>query len=301
LGGVKIRLLITGGSGLLGSKMAGMAVKKGHQVYSGYNTHQPLHGYPIKLDITDKDMVASAFEDSQPEVVVHAAAMTHVDGCEKYPYKASEVNIKGTENVATQSIKHNAYLIYVSTDYVFDGEKGDYHEDDKPNPINHYGETKLAGEAFVQDSGLPHCIVRPSVIYGASPAAGKVNFALWVINNISAGQRIDIITDQRISPTLNTNLAEMILEAGEKRLKGIYHLSGATQINRYNYTMELARVLGLDINLVNPVNVKDMDWLAERPKDSSLNVDKAKNVLRHTPMKLSTALMRLKTELEAIM
>ena len=295
-----MRLLITGGSGLLGLKIAGIALQKGYEIHSGYNKHEAINGTPIKLDICNKNTVSKTFERIKPEAVVHAAALTNVDKCEEDMELARKVNIEGTKNILESSEHHNTFLVYVSTDYVFSGEEGMYKETDKPKPINYYGLTKLQGEKKVTASSIDSCIARTSVIYGSTPAAGKVNFALWVLNKLKNREPMKIITDQWVSPTLNTNLAEMILEIIERKLTSIYHLAGATSINRYEFAMLIAETFQLDKTLISPAKSSEMKWLAKRPKNTSLNVEKASKILKNKPLKIQDALNKLKEEITAI-
>ena len=295
-----MRLLITGGSGLLGSKITTLAIEKGYDAYSGYNKHEAIQGTPIKLDICNKQEVTKAFEKIKPQAVVHAAALTNVDKCEEDPELARNVNIEGTRKIVESSEHHDAFLVYVSTDYVFSGEIGMYKETDKPNPINHYGLTKLKAEKKVIAFAVNWCIVRPSVIYGATPAAGKVNFALWVLNKLRKREPMKIITDQWVSPTLNTNLAEMILEIIERKLTGIYHLAGATPINRCDFAKQLAEKFQLDETLISPSTSREMNWLAKRPLNTSLNIEKASKKLNNNPLKIDEALNKLYEEITII-
>ena len=295
-----MRLLITGGSGLLGSKITTLAIEKGYDAYSGYNKHEAIHGTPIKLDICNKQEVNKAFEKIRPQAVVHAAALTNVDKCEEDTELARKVNIEGTRNIVESSEHHDAFLVYVSTDYIFSGEKGMYKETDKPNPINHYGLTKLEAEKTITASTIDWCIVRPSVIYGATPAAGKINFALWVLNKLRKKEPMKIITDQWVSPTLNTNLAQMILETIEKKLTGVYHLSGATPINRHKFSTLIAERFQLDETLISPSTSREMNWLAKRPLNTSLNVEKASKKLNNNPLNIDEALNKLYEEITII-
>ena len=164
----------------------------------------------MKLDITNKEAVEEAFGAIEPDVVVHAASLTDVDKCELNKQLAWKINVDGTKNILESTRKINSFFVYVSTDYVFSGEKGCYVESDAANPINYYGMTKLGAEKLVQ-TGEEFFIARPSVIYGSTPAAGKVNFALWLIETLRKGEKVKIVTDQWNTPTLNTNLAEMTL------------------------------------------------------------------------------------------
>jgi dTDP-4-dehydrorhamnose reductase len=292
-----VRLLITGASGLYGSKLAKIALELGFEVYSTDIQQLSIYGDFLKVDISDKTQVDAAFERAKPDVVVHAATLTDVDKCETNKELAWKVNVEGTKNIIDAAKQNKAFLFYVSTDYVFSGNKGNYKETDKPDPINYYGETKLKAEELVQSSLSEYCIARPSVIYGSTPATGKVNFALWVIDKLKAGERIKIVDDQWNSPTLNTSLAEMTLDAVTQRLTGIYHLCGATRIDRLSFAKSIAQTFNLESSLIDPAKSSDFTWPAKRPADSSLDTSKAQQLLKAKPLSLGLALQRLKTEL----
>jgi dTDP-4-dehydrorhamnose reductase len=294
-----MKLLVTGASGLFGFRLAELAASKQHQVYAVHSQHKAPFGIPVKLDITDKENVAAEIGRARPDAVVHAASMTDVDKCELNKELAWKINVEGTSNVAQAAEACGAFLLYVSTDYVFDGEMGCYKETDQPSPICYYAYTKLKAEEHVKDIMSSYCIARPSVIYGANPAAGKVNFALWVINKLKSKEQIKVFVDQWNSPTLNTSLADMTLEVVERRLDGIYHLSGASRINRYDFASALARTFDLDRSLLVPAHMKDLALPAKRPEDSSLNTSKAAQALSSKPLKIEEALEKLKTEVKS--
>ena len=291
---VKLKLLITGASGLVGYKTAQLALEKSHEVYSAYNEHQIKIGTPIKLDITSQRAVSETISREKPEAIIHTAAYTNVDGCDINRDLAWKVNAEATKYIAKSSAEINAHLTYVSTDYIFDGEKGLYSEEDSPNPINHYGYTKLKGEEMVRKHSREWCIARTSVVYGWGKT--KLNFATWIITNLRQGKEVKIITDQYVSPTLNINLAEMLLEIVERKITDIIHTAGATRISRFKFSTRLAEVFNLNINLVKPTSMDEMSWKAERPRDSSLNVNKALMVMNRKPLKLNQALEIMKTK-----
>ncbi len=294
-----MKLLVTGASGLFGSRLAKLAVSKQHQVYAVHSQHEASFGIPVKLDITDKENVAAEIGRARPDAVVHAASMTDVDKCELNKEIAWKINVEGTSNVAEAAEACGAFLLYISTDYVFDGEMGCYKETDQPSPISYYAYTKLKAEEHVKDIMSDYCIARPSVIYGATPAAGKVNFALWVINKLKSKEQIKVFVDQWNSPTLNTSLADMTLEVAERRLTGVYHLSGASRINRYDFASALATTFDLDTSLLVPAHIKDLALPAKRPGDSSLNTSKAARTLSSKPLKIDEAMKKLKKEVNS--
>ncbi|MEM2084218.1 MAG: sugar nucleotide-binding protein, partial [Nitrososphaerota archaeon] len=181
---------------------------------------------------------------------------------------------------------------------VFDGSKGMYKEEDEPNPINFYGYSKLLGEKIIEENEGEYLIARASVIYGSKPASGKTNFALWILDNLNKNQNIKVLIDQYVSPTLNTNLAEILLEAYERNITGIYHIAGAERVSRYEFALKLAEVFNLNKNLIIKAKMDEMDWIAKRPKDTSLDTSKANNVFKVKPINLNEALNNLKEELK---
>ncbi len=293
-----MKLLVTGASGLFGSKLVQKALEQDIQVYAGCNKGKPCVGVPAFFDVSDKSQVDLAFADAKPDVVVHAATLTDVDKCELNRELAWKINVEGTRNVAEASLRAKAFLIYVSTDYVFSGEKGCYKETDPPDPINYYGVTKLKAEETALSILPDCCIARTSVIYGATPAAGKVNFALWLLNKLKAGEKVRIVTNQWNSPTLNTSLSDMVLDVALQRLGGVFNLCGASRVSRYDFALGLAETFGLNKALIEPVDASCFNWPAKRPKDSSLDVSKAKRFLCVEPLELASALALLKNEIK---
>ncbi len=291
-----LKLLITGASGLYGSKLAEFAIARNFEVYSCDVQELPVCGNFVKFDVSNKELVNEAFNRVKPDVVVHAATLTDVDKCELNKELAWKINVEGTKNIVEAAKSAGSFLIYISTDYVFNGEKGRYTESDKPDPINYYGLTKLKAEELVK-AQPEYFIARPSVIYGSTPAAGKVNFALWLIDALRKGERVKIVTDQWNTPTLNTNLADMSMEVVERRLTGTFHLCGATRVSRFQFAELIAEAFGLDKSLIDPALSSQFKWPAKRPMDSSLDTSKAQQTLGNKPLEIGEALQRLKFEL----
>jgi dTDP-4-dehydrorhamnose reductase len=290
-----MKILVTGASGLLGQKVAQLASQKGYQVYAIYKEHTISVGTPVRLDLTNREKLLKVISKRKPDAIIHTAAYTNVDDCEINREQAYKTNAEATKHIAKTSATIGSHLTYVSTDYVFDGEKGLYTEDDNPNPISYYGYTKLKGEEFVKEHAKEWCIARPSVIYGWGPTH-KQNFATWLINNLNQRKEVKILTDQHISPTLNTNLAEMLLEITERKIHGILHTAGATRISRHRFALKLAEVFRLNKDLAKPARMHEISWRAKRPTDSSLNVSKAATLLNQKPLTLNQALEMMSKE-----
>jgi dTDP-4-dehydrorhamnose reductase len=285
------KILVTGANGLLGSKLVD-ALSREYDVTPTHN-RKALHSNSLRMNIADNEAVVKVLDMVRPDVVIHTAAETSVDKCETNRELAWNVNALGTKNIVKGCVKFDAQMIYVSTDYVFDGEKGNYSEDDATNPINYYGLTKLKGEEFVMQLSKNFIITRTSVVYGWHPT--KLNFATWVIDSIRNKTRISVADDHYNSPTLADDLAEIIRKIGDSKLHGVYHVAGGEKMNRYEFALQIAERFQLDKTLIVPVRMEDLKmWIAKRPRDSSLCIDKLRTGLGIKPLDLTQSLDKMK-------
>jgi len=274
-------VLVTGSAGLIGRQVVKDLLENGFYVYSCYNAEKPEFGVAMHLDITKKDEVTNIMHTTKPDVVIHLAAMTNVDLCEDQKDTATLINTKSTEFLALEAIKQNSFFIYMSTDYVFDGKKGMRKETDIPYPLNFYGKTKLDGENILKKLTIPHAIIRTSTPFGIHPK--KTSFPSWVKESLESNRQIPVLVDQFTSPTFVPNLSKMMIEIAKKQITGTIHLAGATRISRYEFAKKIAESLGLDKTLLKPTKIKEINWKARRPEDSSLDVSKANETLDNKP------------------
>ena len=293
-----MKILVTGASGLLGSRLVRELLSRNYEVIAIYNRNPILVDHErlvkVRLNIVDKTSLEDLILKTKPNVIVHAATYTDVDGCERDKAYAWKVNVEATRSIVRAARVVKSHLIYVSTDYVFDGEKGLYKEDDVPNPVNYYGLTKLVGEELVRASDLLYTIVRPSAIYGVG--GSKKSFAEYVAEKLSRGEKVYALVEQYVSPTHNTLLAMAIAEIVEMRPMGILHVAGE-RMSRYEFAVKIAEALELPVELVEKASVKDMKyWVAKRPRDSSLDTSKAKSLLKTKFYDISLALELFKQE-----
>ena len=284
---VKLKFLVTGSAGLVGQQVV-KDLSKSNQVFSCYNESKPEYGDSVKMDLKNYEMISSVLTEIKPDVVIHLGAMTGVDLCEKEKTSASEINTKATEIIAKECSKLNSFLVYVSTDYVFDGNFGMYKEDDVANPLGFYGKSKLEGEKAVQNFSTNWCIARTSTPFGLHPT--KKSFPMWVIENLQKQKQIDVLIDQFTSPTYIPNLSRMLIEISERRITGIIHAAGASKISRYQMASMVSDKLNLDGTLLKQISMNKMKWVAQRPKDSSLDVSRASSILNEKPQKIDQSL-----------
>ncbi|MBI5286836.1 MAG: dTDP-4-dehydrorhamnose reductase [Deltaproteobacteria bacterium] len=251
-----MRVFITGSEGQVGQELG--------RVFSNVDTFLATHE---AQDITHPSIIQTIV-DFKPDALIHTGAFTDVDGCELDPDRAFRVNAFGTRNVAVGAEKVKAKLVYLSTDYVFDGEKREpYTEFDETNPINIYGKSKLAGEWFVQHLSSRFFIIRTSWLYGRK---GK-NFLKTVLRLAQEKEELRMVDDQKGSPTNARELSEVIGRVIKAETYGIYHASGAGESSWYEYALEILRLKGIKKKVV-PIKASQLGWPAQRP---------AYSVLRH--------------------
>ncbi len=230
-----------------------------------------------RIDITKAKKTRKTILSINPDVIILAAAMTNVDRCEIEKKLATKINVVGTNNVLKASIKADSKLIFLSTDFIFDGSKqnGHYLEKDIPNPLNHYAKTKYEAELSIINSECEYLICRSSVLYGWNK--WKLNFITWIIEKLKQNQNLSIVTSQINSPTFIVNLAQIILKLIEKNASGIYNTAGNCALNRYEIALQCAETFQLNKSLINPIEY--LEQTALRPGNVSLGLNKLKALI----------------------
>ena len=285
-------ILITGVSSSPGYKTA-VSLANRYDVIGTYNEH-PINipgVTTVKADLTRDS--AKLISDYKPDVVIHMAAIGNVDQCEEQLELCYRVNVVASRELLTAAYRVGSAIYYLSTDYVFDGERGMYTEDDAPRPVNYYGLTKLLAEEIARTLG--GSIVRVAWIYGAGP--GRVNFGKTVVDKLMRGEAVTAITDQWSSPTLNTIIGEAFAKLLEMRFTGVLHVVGP-RLSRYEFARAIARYFGFNEELIKPIKLSDVNYRARRPRDSSLSNKRAIELLGIPLNDINHALAIFKRELE---
>lgn len=283
-------VLITGANGLLGRKLIELLSKQASVkvIATGLGESRLPERYVgsyqwATMDITSQENVSEVFDQYKPSIVIHAAAMTQADACEDDQEKAYRVNVEGTRYLIEASKTLGAYVVFLSTDFVFDGESGPYSEEDKPNPVNYYGQTKLVSENDLKKSGLEWAILRTVLVYGAAEGLSRSNIILWVRQSLMEGKTIQVVTDQIRTPTLVEDLAEACFLTILKKPKGIFHVSGEDVLTPFQMAELTADYFGLDKNLLQPVNASSFTQSAKRPPKTGFNIQKVQKELGFQP------------------
>jgi dTDP-4-dehydrorhamnose reductase len=297
------RILVCGSNGLLGQKLAWMlSVEQEFEVLhtSHHRTCYLGNSFDYtQLDISNRSDVKSLITSYRPDIIINPAAMANVDQCEKEREAAWKINVNGVENLVEISRRIGSKLIHISTDYVFDGKNGPYKENDRVNPINYYGKTKLAGENLIISGGIDFAILRTILIYGTGNSV-KNNFGLWVINSLKGGKTIRCADDQFSSPTHVKDIAAGTIASIKKNVKGVFHICGAEQLSRYDFAIKAADIFSFDRSYISSVKSVELKQEALRPLVTGFFIDKARNELGFHPMNVTEGLLLLKQELGAI-
>lgn len=272
-------VLITGASGLLGLNLALRTLAQGHTV-TGWSNSRPLPGAPFEtetVNLTDLETLPAAISRVKADLIVNCAALANVDQAEKDPALAQRVNAQAPGVIAATSAKLGIAMVHISTDAVFDGTKGDYSEEDTPNPLNAYARSKLDGEKAVAAAN-PEALIARVVFYGWS-LDGNRSLAEFFYNNLSAEKTVKGFTDMFFTPLYVGDLADLLLRSSAAGLHGLYHVFGANAISKYAFGIALARELNLEETLLSPHSALDSDLEAPRSLNLSMNTQKLQDAL----------------------
>jgi len=289
----KIRFLVTGASGFVGKQF--MEIFRGHAV-TGLRFSRPGPGL-LELDLRDPVAVRVCMEHLQPEVVIHCAARPSVDWCELNRDEARSINLFPVKFLAERCARLRAKLVFLSTDYVFDGLRGPYKETDATNPINEYGRLKLEGEEAIRRLTDNHLIVRTTNVYGFDPESK--NFLMASLPKLARGERVFAASDQTGNPTAVRDLCLVVRDLITSGCTGTFHVAGPDLVNRAEWLIQAARTFGLEPGLVSPVLSSELDQSAPRPSRSGLISNRLPRLVERRLTNLGNGLAAMKKQRDA--
>lgn len=297
------RILVTGSNGLLGQKLSQQLLATGTDFLAtgtGANRNPQLEDrFYQTMDITNRDEVFSVIRDFKPTHIIHGAAQTNVDACESDRDGSWTLNVTATSYIVEACVQLGIHLTHVSTDFIFDGTAGPYKETDAPNPLSHYGTTKLAAEKLVLDAPVQAAILRTVLVYGVVPNMSRSNIVLWAKGALEAGNPINVVDDQFRTPTLAEDLAQGCLLAATKSATGIYNISGKDFMSVFELVERVAKHFGLPFSQVSKVSSSTLNQAAKRPPITGFVLDKAMNELGYQPHSFEEGLSVVAAQLKA--
>lgn len=289
-----MKILYTGANGLLGQKISAATPQYSNHAFlataRGKNRTKNLGTASYaSMDITDRQGIENVLSEFRPDVIIHGAAMTHVDECEQHKELAYNLNVVGTQNIVDAAKELGAHVVHISTDFIFDGQDGPYNEEGIPNPVSYYGETKLQAEHIVQtvDSWS---ILRTVLVIGIAEDLSRSNIVLWAKGALEKAQPIRVVDDQFRTPTLAEDLAQGALLAATQRAQGIFNISGPDFMSIYELVESVAEHFGLSMATVTRVDSSTLNQPAVRPPKTGFNISKAVENLGYRPHSFKEAL-----------
>ena len=299
---MKIKILITGSNGLLGQNLLELFLKdtEKYQVV-GFSRGENRSGRTDfdyhEIDITNKQLLAEKTKQIRPDFIINTAAMTNVDACENDKESCYDLNVNVVKNLTTICAEIKAHLIHISTDFIFDGKKGNYTEEDIPNPLSYYGETKLLSEELLQKSSINFTILRTILVYGLVNDMSRSNIVLWVKESLENKREITIVDDQFRTPTYVEDLALACKISIDKKATGIFNISSNQLLSIYEIAQEIATTFQLDRNLIKPISTNTLNQTASRPIKTGFDLTKTNKILEFYPKSFKEDLQRFKQKL----
>lgn len=298
-----MKILITGSNGLLGQKLVSLLYLKPEitliATARGANRDEIYEDYIYEsMDITSEENVLTVFRKHKPDAVIHTAAMTHVDQCELNKEACVDQNITAVKHIVNACKEVGAFLLHVSTDFIFDGTHGPLTEDEAPNPVNYYGWTKWEAEKAVGNSGLKWAIARTVLVFGVVQDMSRSNIVLWVKNNLEQKKEINVVNDQWRTPTLAEDLAMGCWLIVEQQATGIFNISGEEMLSPYELAHTVADIWKLDNALIKQADSSTFTQPAMRPPKTGFIIDKAKKQLGYKPHTLKEGLELVREQLK---
>ena len=292
-----MKVLITGANGFLGYYLVQQLLAKKYSVIATGKaecrlpfTHD-LNFQWLSMDFTDPFSIHDVFENIKPDVVVHCGAISKPDECEMDQMRAYFVNVESTVQLLINSEELKSFFIFLSTDFVFDGERGMYNEEDEPRPVNYYGRTKLEAEDAVKEYEYGWAIVRTVLVYGKNHS-GHNNILKIVKEKLEKGEEYNVVDDQLRTPTYVEDLAKGIVFIIEKRATGVFHLSGKDILTPYQMAIKTAEHLKLDSSVIKKVTAANFSQPARRPLKTGFKIDKARKELGYEPLSFDEGLRK---------
>jgi dTDP-4-dehydrorhamnose reductase len=296
------KVVITGSNGLLGQNLVNLLLQdKANYEVVGFSRGKNRSGRDdfeyVNIDITNKEVLKEKILEINPNFIVNTAAMTNVDACENDKEEAFDLNVNVVQCLVDVSAKINAHLIHLSTDFIFDGEKGNYTEDDVPNPLSYYGETKLLSEQLLQKSTIGFTILRTILVYGLVNDMSRSNIVLWVKESLEQQKEITIVNDQFRTPTYVEDLALACKLSIDKKATGIFNISSSQLLSIHEIAQEVAIAFDLDKTLIKPISTATLNQTASRPVKTGFDLSKTNTVLGFNPKTFKEDLQRFKLKL----
>lgn len=296
-----MKILLTGANGLIGQKLKQeLLLKPAVQLIATSRSKEinPLQkAYTFEqLDITHPDQVQQCIDTHRPEVIIHTAAQANVNYCEQHKEECYAVNTEAVRTLTEFSNQYNMHLIHFSTDFIFDGKQPPYQENDLPNPVNYYGQTKADAENLLREHANQYTILRPILVFGYFKGMKRDNLVTWVVKSLANRKPIKVVNDQYRCPTLAEDIARLTSEMAGKKQTGVFHICGKESLSIYDLAIRTAEHFQLNTQLITPVTSKELNEIAARPANTCFTLHKIKEAIDYQPTDLDHGLKMIRQQ-----
>lgn len=293
-----MRILLTGSNGFLGQKLTDLIVHSTAYelccTSASPNRNPNKEGYSfVQLGFDRTEKLEALIEEFAPTHIIHTAAISRVDVCEKYTDPCTFINVETVVRLGQIAKERDIHLTLLSTDFVFDGQDGPYSEEDDCNPCNEYGKNKMEAEQALQAIGGRYAVIRTILVYGIHADRGRSNLVLWVKEKLENNEPIDVVSDQWRMPTWVDDLAKACLMASAQNAQGIFHVSGDEMMTVLEMAQRVADYWKLDISLIQPISAEEIGQDKNRPRKTGFDITKASEVLGYRPTPFLTSLQEI--------
>lgn len=280
-----MKCLVVGANGLLGSNIIASALQRNVDVVGAFHSTEPNFEIPsVQFDLVNHTSFDTILDQIDPDIVVNCAAMTDVDACEEDPERAKVINGHAPGEMAASCEQRDVDFVHSSTDYVFDGTNhGRYSEEDGPNPIQVYGESKLLGERTVQNETDTALIARLSFVWGINQNNNRLTgFPAWVEEQLKSNEEVPLFTDQWVTPSRAVQAAETMLDLVNQEETGLFHIASNSCVTPYQFGVQLIEQMDASTDVLVKSSLKDVTRKATRPCHTCLDVHKVESTLRRS-------------------
>lgn len=272
------KILVIGGSGLLGYYLKQNLID--FDTHFTYNENKLNSEKTNFLDITNKHNLEKIFEIVKPDTIFHTAAITNLDWCENHEQETFAVNTNSIMNIVDLAKTYNSKLIFMSTDSVFDGKRGNYVESDSWNPINVYSKSKIEAEKIIKK--LDNSLIIRGTFFGIKK--NKESFLSYLLNQLKNGKKIKVPEDKISNGLFVNDFAKIMVEMNRKKLSGLFHIGSSDNINNFEFAQQIANIFGYEKDLIQNSLFEDIFYeknlVAKRPLNTTLNINKISNIIR---------------------
>jgi dTDP-4-dehydrorhamnose reductase len=291
------RILLTGCTGLIATHIAELGSEDIDLILTSRSIPEFGSAAFFQFDWNATSKIQTFLSSIKPDIIIHTAGVTSVDYAEQRKPETDAVNVQAVQEIVAWCASNDCHLVHFSTDFVFDGNKGLYAETDEAKPISYYGQSKLKSESLVLGGLQNAVVIRTVLVYGYSRQLSRLNFPIWLKQQLENRNELNITADQFRTPTYAEDLAQATLDLALSDHHGLFHVSGPEYLNVYEFAEKVCQVFDLDADLLKPSATNTMGQAGQRPLKTGFNIDKVGNTIGFEPLNVMDGLAKMRSRM----